>query len=147
MLISRCHGVLCQIKVCHGEPRRTMTVESCIEVSSGLYFQYLSEMKNHAYYVYILLCTDGSYYTGVTSDLEKRVDEHNSGLIPTCYTFSRRPLTLKFVEVYQFVNDAIGREKQIKRWSRAKKVVLIDGNVEELERLSMNGTKRRSSMD
>ncbi len=78
-------------------------------------------MKHHAYHVYILLCSDGSYYTGVTNNLNRRLEEHNIGLVPTCYTFKRRPLQLKFTESYQFVNEAIAREKQIKGWSRKKR--------------------------
>ena len=92
----------------------------------------------HAYYVYILLCSDGSYYTGMTNSVEKRLDEHNQGLDPTCYTFSRRPVVLKYSMFYQYVNDAIRREKQIKGWTRKKKEALINEDYEELKRLSKN---------
>ena len=75
----------------------------------------------HDYYVYILLCTDESYYTGMTNNMDKRLEEHNQGLIEACYTFSRRPLVLKYCMRYQYVDDAIRREKQIKSWTRKKK--------------------------
>jgi len=70
---------------------------------------------NHAYWVYILQCADGSYYTGVTNNIEKRIEEHNLGLDSKSYTFSRRPLQLKYTEFYTDVKFAILREKQIKR--------------------------------
>ncbi len=78
-------------------------------------------MKYHAYYVYILLCNDGSYYTGVTNSLQRRIEDHTEGRDKTCYTYTRRPLVLKYSEAYQFADAAISREKQIKRWSRKKK--------------------------
>ena len=99
-------------------------------------------MKHHTYHVYILLCSDGSYYTGVTNDIDRRFEEHQNGSDPYCYTYSRRPLVLKFSEPYQFVDDAIGREKQIKGWSRRKKEALISSNYEKLKTLSMNRVRR-----
>ena len=100
-------------------------------------------MEHHNYYVYILLCSDNSYYIGVTNDLEKRLEEHQSGNIPGCYTFKRRPLILKYYEHTRNINDAIAREKQIKKWSRRKKQALIEGDIEELERLAKNYTEHR----
>ncbi len=49
-----------------------------------------------SYYVYILLCNDKSYYTGVTNNLDERLAQHNSGYAVTSYTFKRRPVVLKF---------------------------------------------------
>ena len=95
-------------------------------------------MKHHAYYVYILQCSDRSYYTGMTSKLEQRLDEHHTGYYPRCYTYSRRPLTLIYTECYQFVHDAISREKQIKGWSRQKKEALIRGDYDSLSTLAKN---------
>ena len=88
------------------------------------------------YYVYILECSDGSYYTGITSGLEKRISEHNSGIDQTCYTYSRRPLKLKFVAEFNDVNNAIEREKQIKGWTRRKKQALIAGDFNKLIKFS-----------
>jgi len=79
-------------------------------------------------YVYILLCSDGSYYTGVTSDLEKRLTQHNTGYFTTCYTFYRRPLQLVFYEGFLSIVKSIEIEKQIKKWSRKKKEALIRGD-------------------
>jgi putative endonuclease len=90
------------------------------------------------YYIYMLRCKDNTYYTGITNNYEKRFKEHQQGDDPHCYTFSRKPLRLVYVEIYQWVWDAIEREKQIKRWSRAKKEALIRGDMNELTRLSRN---------
>jgi putative endonuclease len=87
-------------------------------------------------YVYILKCSDGSYYTGVTSNLESRMFKHNSGFYPESYTSSRRPLELVFYCEFTDINLAIDKEKQIKRWSRAKKEALINGDFEALVNLA-----------
>lgn len=89
-----------------------------------------------SYSVYILECSDQSYYTGVINNLEKRIAEHKYGIDPKCYTYKRRPLELKFVEEFNDVNQAIAREKQLKRWTKRKKKALIEHNFEELVRLS-----------
>jgi putative endonuclease len=88
------------------------------------------------YHVYILLCSDGSYYTGVTNDIDRRFIEHESGVNKDCYTFSRRPLKLVFGEPFPDINQAIAFEKQIKGWRREKKAALINGNWEQLPKLS-----------
>lgn len=88
------------------------------------------------YWVYILKCRDNSFYTGVTSNLEKRVYEHNTGMMPGCYTKSRRPIKLVYSEMFNDVVEAIQAEKQIQGWRRAKKKALIEGNFEALRYLS-----------
>jgi len=88
------------------------------------------------YYVYILLCNDKSYYTGVTSDLKKRISEHQQGSIQNCYTDSRRPVKLVFQSEFNHVKDALSAEKQIKGWSRKKKEALIQGRFDDLPKLS-----------
>lgn len=88
------------------------------------------------YFVYILECSDKSYYTGVTNNLERRVLEHKSGLNPDCYTYSRRPVELVFYVDFQFIKDAIEFEKQVKGWSRKKKEAIINDNWEKLKSLS-----------
>lgn len=55
--------------------------------------------KYHHYYVYILKCNDGTYCTGVTNSIWRRMDEHENGMNPKCYTASRHPLELVYVEV------------------------------------------------
>ena len=66
-----------------------------------------------SFYVYILRCADGSYYTGHTDQIERRVAGHERGEIPG-YTFSRRPIELVFVEDYSSREEAFARERQIK---------------------------------
>jgi putative endonuclease len=88
------------------------------------------------YFVYILLCNDNSYYTGVTNNLERRLYEHESGLDPKSYTFKRRPLKLVFQESFNDINQAIAFEKQVKGWRREKKEAIINGQWEVLPELS-----------
>ena len=73
------------------------------------------------YFVYILLCNDNSLYVGITSDIERRVLEHNEGKYSEAYTHSRRPVTLLFYQDFTEPSQAIEYEKKIKKWSRAKK--------------------------
>ena len=83
--------------------------------------------------IYILLCVDGSYYTGVTRrDVEERVGEHAQGLIPGAYTANRRPVKLVFSEAYERVDEAIATERRIKGWSRAKKEAYMRGDFASL---------------
>ena len=85
-----------------------------------------------SYYIYILLCSDGSYYTGISNDPLRRLYEHQKGLLKGCYTHTRRPLKLVYIEEYESVHDALDREKQIKGWTRKKKRALIDQNWDKL---------------
>jgi putative endonuclease len=91
-------------------------------------------MKN--YFVYILKCSDDSYYTGVTDDLQRRFMEHEGGLDSECYTFSRRPLEIVFYQIYNDVLYAIATEKKIKKWSRKKKEALINEKWDSLKELA-----------
>lgn len=88
------------------------------------------------YYVYILECSDGSYYTGVTNDYEERFAQHQEGLHPKSYTFTRRPLKLAYVAAFGEITQAIDWEKQVKRWNRKKKEALIRGDYELLPSLA-----------
>lgn len=90
----------------------------------------------YTYYVYIIECSDGSYYTGITNDINKRMDEHEDGLNTNCYTYNRRPIQLIFQEVFNDVIQAISFEKKLKGWSRAKKEALIEGDFDKLQILS-----------
>ncbi len=87
-------------------------------------------------YVYILKCSDGTFYTGVTSNLEKRFLEHQTGKHKESYTFSRRPLALVFYCEFTDINIAIEKEKQIKKWSQAKKKALINDEYDLLPNLA-----------
>lgn len=88
------------------------------------------------YYVYILCCKDDSLYVGITSDIDRRLMEHNAGKYPEAYTHSRRPVQLVFYQEFMIPNQAIEFEKKIKKWSRIKKQALIDGNFDRLQNLS-----------
>ena len=88
------------------------------------------------YTVYILRCSDHSYYVGVTNDIDRRLYEHNAGKNPKAYTFSRRPVEVVFQEHFQGINQAIAFEKQIKGWRREKKEALIKREWEKLPELS-----------
>ncbi|HRN26182.1 MAG: GIY-YIG nuclease family protein [Ignavibacteriaceae bacterium] len=96
------------------------------------------------YFVYIVCCSEESYYTGVTNNIERRIAQHNSGLIKG-FTSKRLPVKLVFSERFSDVNDAIRLEKQIKGWSRIKKEALIEGNIELLVQLS-NKKKKQDQM-
>ena len=76
--------------------------------------------------VYILECSDNSYYTGVTNNIERRMLEHQSGEAKISYTFSRRPVKLKWYYESMDPHQAIELEKQIKRWTRKKKDALMN---------------------
>jgi predicted GIY-YIG superfamily endonuclease len=77
--------------------------------------------------VYILKCSDNSYYTGHTDNLEKRISEHGSGEI-IGYTHSRWPVKLVYTVELPTRYEALPRERQIKRWSRRKKEALIEND-------------------
>jgi putative endonuclease len=91
-------------------------------------------------WLYILLCADGSYYTGTTrTNLEIRLAQHQTGHFGG-YTATRRPVALVYSEYFDRIVDAIAAERQIKGWSRAKKEALIAGRFDLLPSLS----RRRS---
>ena len=78
-------------------------------------------------FIYILLCSDGSYYVGHTEDLEQRLAAHNAGK-GAIYTSLRRPVSLVYSETCESKAAAVARAIQIKKWSRAKKQSLIAGD-------------------
>ncbi len=78
------------------------------------------------YFVYILECSDGTYYAGCTNNLEKRLDQHNNAKRGAHYTKIRRPVALKYSENFDNIQQARGREAEIKRLSRAQKRLLIN---------------------
>lgn len=93
------------------------------------------------YYVYSLICSDGTYYTGVTNNIDRRVEEHNDENSNISYTSKRRPVRLVFCEEFNDINQAIELEKQIKGWSRRKKKALIEENWDKLIEYSKNYTE------
>jgi putative endonuclease len=87
------------------------------------------------YWVYILECTDGSFYTGSTSDLERRVVEHQTGTY--CgHTSARLPITVVYSQEFPDPLTAVNAERQIKKWSHAKKEALIQGEFDLLHLLA-----------
>lgn len=76
------------------------------------------------YWVYILLCSDGSFYTGSTNDVEKRLKAHFAGK-GAKYTKSHKPVKLVYQESFDTKSEALKREANIKRMSRLDKEVLV----------------------
>jgi len=89
-------------------------------------------------WVYILRCSDGSYYTGTTRarEVNTRLSEHELAAFATAYTSHRRPVTLVYAERFEMIVDAIAAERRIKGWSRAKKEAMINGDWSTLQVLS-----------
>jgi len=87
-------------------------------------------------YVYILKCSDNSYYTGITSNLTQRIISHKTGKHVDSYTYNRRPLQLVYYAEFTNINLAIQSEKQIKKWSRAKKEALITNEFDQLPNMA-----------
>jgi tRNA/rRNA methyltransferase len=86
------------------------------------------------YHVYILHCADGSYYVGHTSNLPRRMQAHTAGTAAR-HTRDHAPVHLVYSEQHASRVDAVHRERQIKRWTRAKKEALIRGDLDILRRL------------
>ena len=93
----------------------------------------------------MLQCSDDSIYVGITNNLVRRVEEHDYGLVKTCFTFKRRPLELIYFEMFNDVEAAIDFEKKIKKWSKGKKLALARrnfGNLRELSECKNNSNSR-----
>ena len=86
-------------------------------------------------FIYILECSDGTYYTGSTKDLERRIQEHQAGE-GSKYTKKRLPVLLVYSEEYDQIDAAFYREKQVQSWSHKKKQALIEGRLDDLRGLS-----------
>jgi putative endonuclease len=86
-------------------------------------------------WMYILECADGSYYTGSTNDLNKRLWEHNN-FLGANYTRKKHPVKLVYSEEYNRIDDAFYREKQVQGWSHAKKKALIEQRTDMLHGLA-----------
>ena len=95
-------------------------------------------------HMYILECVDGSYYTGSTWDLERRLGEHQNGMGAN-HTAKRLPVRLVYCEEYERVEDAFRREKQVQGWTRAKKKALIEQNEGGLHELARCGNETLAS--
>jgi putative endonuclease len=87
-------------------------------------------------FLYILRCSDGSFYIGTTrAALETRIAQHNAGTFGG-YTTTRRPVTLVFSQWFDHITDAVENERKLKKWSREKKEAFIRGDYEALKQLS-----------
>ena len=94
-----------------------------------------------AFWVYILRCADGSYYTGHTDNFEQRIAEHQSG--QGCeYTSTRLPVSVVFSQEFYSREEALSAERQIKGWSRKKKEAMMRGDWAEVSRLARSKTPR-----
>lgn len=93
-------------------------------------------VTEHALYsVYILRCSDGSYYVGHANDVQQRVVAHNEGR-GAAWTSCRKPVVLVYQQACESKAAAVARERQLKGWTRAKKQALIDGDTARLKELS-----------
>jgi putative endonuclease len=99
--------------------------------------QAINEIEDMIGYMYILLCSNGKYYTGSTNDLERRLEEHQMG-VGANFTRNHLPVKLVYYEEFDRIEDAFYREKQIQGWSRKKKEALIKGEQSRLPKLSKN---------
>ena len=93
--------------------------------------------KQDVFYVYILACSDGTYYTGLTQDLVKRYEEHVNGSDEKCETFGKWPFELKYYETILRLEEAIERQTKIKEWSDREKLALIENNETALPLLNV----------
>jgi superfamily II DNA or RNA helicase len=98
-------------------------------------FDELSEIEDAPGYMYILECADGSFYTGSTNHLRKRLIQHRNGE-GALHTERHLPVKLVYYETHDHISDAFKREKQVQGWSRAKKIALIKGDIAQLKQLS-----------
>jgi tRNA/rRNA methyltransferase len=99
-----------------------------------------------SFWIYILRCSDGTYYTGHTDDLERRIAQHQSGAFPG-YTHDRRPVELVFSEYFQARLEALDRERQIKDWSRKKKEALIRGDWDAVSKAAGSRPRVSTTLD
>lgn len=94
-----------------------------------------TDMKK--YTVYILKCSDKSYYTGVASNVEERLSQHQAGTFPEHYTFAKRPVELVFAREFEDLASARLFEKQVRGWNRKKKEAIINDEWDKLKALSV----------
>ncbi len=93
------------------------------------------------FWVYILKCHDGSYYTGHTDNLEMRIAQHKGKTFPNCYTATRLPIEIVFSQELSTREEALAAERQIKGWSRRKKEAMMRGDWNEVSRLAQNALR------
>ena len=94
------------------------------------------------FHVYILKCADNFYYVGLTGDVKKRLEEHQSGYFEGSFTSKRLPVALVYTCEFKTYSEAFAKERQIKKWSRSKKEALIKGDFDKLPKLSEKNFKK-----
>ena len=95
------------------------------------------------WHIYMVRCSDGTLYTGITNDLKKRIEAHNSGKEGARYTRSRRPVKLVYSEQVESKSAAAKLEYQLKKLPRLKKKELVEDRVQGVEGSRGQGKKRR----
>lgn len=104
-----------------------------------------AQCMQYDYFVYMLRCSDGKYYVGITNDVQRRLSEHQNGLNQSSFTFKRRPVQLVYSGIFHDVWEAIRWEKQLKGWSRNKKEALIVQDQKLLEWFSKRSGVRKKA--
>ena len=104
-------------------------------LSSNISIDEIVDIEDAYGYMYILKCADGSFYTGSTKNLSKRLKEHYEGQASK-HTKTRLPVKLVYYETFDRIDNAFNREKQIQKWSKAKKIALINNDIKLLKSLS-----------
>ena len=94
-----------------------------------------------SFYVYMVECSDGSIYTGHADNLEARLAAHQDGRFRG-YTYKRRPVRLIFHEQLASRDEAFRAEREVKGWSRGKKLALATGDWQTIKRLAVRRTPR-----
>ena len=97
-----------------------------------------------AFYTYLLICNDGSYYAGHTDDIDLRMAQHQTGAMGG-YTSKRLPVSLVWSDAFQTRDEAFAAERRLKGWSRAKKEALIAGDWALLSLLARGRSRRTAS--
>jgi len=91
------------------------------------------------YFIYILASKkNGTLYIGVTNSIERRIEEHKNKLDPNCFTAKYNVNILVYFETFQYIDDAIKRERQLKKWNRQWKINLIEEENKDWKDLSEN---------
>lgn len=93
------------------------------------------------YVVYMLKCRDGSFYVGLTSDPDQRIEQHASAAFVNSYTSSRLPAHLVYQSSFTEVTDAIAWERRLKRWSHKKKEALMRRDEDALKKAAVCGNE------
>ena len=97
------------------------------------------------YFVYILRCTNNSFYVATVQSLEDRVKAHNDGR-GAAYTFKHRPVPLVYSESFGSGSDALKRERQLKHWSHVKEEAVMNRDLEPLRHSANDGHRLTSSL-